>query len=121
MKTIPEGLLDEIVGRLVDEFDPEQIILFGSHAWGVPQVDSDLDLLVLVQHSDVSPVQRDIQAHLRMLDIPVPMDIMVNTIGEFNRFRNVYASLEAHIDREGKVLYERSRERGPVMVGQGAT
>ena len=36
MKTIPEWLLQAIVERLVAEFHPEQIILFGSHAWGTP-------------------------------------------------------------------------------------
>jgi predicted nucleotidyltransferase len=38
-------LLHEIVQRLVDEFHPERIILFGSHAWGTPTNDSDIDLL----------------------------------------------------------------------------
>jgi len=52
MKTIPSGLLEEITRRLVAEFRPEQIILFGSHAWGIPNEDSDVDLLVIVSHSD---------------------------------------------------------------------
>ena len=34
MQTIDQGLLDEVVDRLAVEFHPEQIILFGSHAWG---------------------------------------------------------------------------------------
>jgi len=32
MKKLPQGLLDEVVRRLTQEFQPEQIILFGSHA-----------------------------------------------------------------------------------------
>jgi len=36
MKTVPPELLAEITRRLVAEFQPEQIILFGSHAWGTP-------------------------------------------------------------------------------------
>ena len=36
MKTIDPSLLEEITRRLVAEFEPEQIILFGSHAWGMP-------------------------------------------------------------------------------------
>ena len=40
------------------EFDPEQIILFGSHAWGTPSEDSDIDLLVIVPDSDARPTQR---------------------------------------------------------------
>ena len=37
MQTTAEDVLPEIVRRLVDEFDPEQIILFGSRAWGQPE------------------------------------------------------------------------------------
>jgi predicted nucleotidyltransferase len=48
MKSVAEEVLPEIVRRLVDEFDPEQIILFGSRAWGEPQTDSDYDVLVVV-------------------------------------------------------------------------
>ncbi len=33
MQTTAEEVLPEIVRRLVAEFDPEQIILFGSRAW----------------------------------------------------------------------------------------
>jgi len=44
-------LLKEIVQRLVDEFHPERIILFGSHVWGTPSQDSDIDLLISIQRS----------------------------------------------------------------------
>jgi hypothetical protein len=62
MKTINPDQLEEIVRRLVAEFQPEQIILFGSHAWGEPDEDSDVDLLVIVSESELRSVQRDVQA-----------------------------------------------------------
>lgn len=43
MKTLPVGLFQEITRRLVAELKPEQIILFGSHAWGEPDDDRDPD------------------------------------------------------------------------------
>lgn len=46
MKDVPQAVLEEIRNRLVAEFDPEEIVLFGSHAWGEPNADSDLDILV---------------------------------------------------------------------------
>ena len=55
MQTIDQELLDEVVDRLAVEFDPEQIILFGSHAWGTPSEDSDIDLLVVVPRSEERP------------------------------------------------------------------
>ena len=46
MKTLDDALLRTATQRLVAEFQPEQIWLYGSHAWGNPHDDSDVDLLV---------------------------------------------------------------------------
>ena len=122
MKTIDPKLLEEITRRLVAEFQPEQIILFGSHAWGTPDEDSDVDLLVIVSESDMRPVQRDVQAHLSLSGLGVPKDILVKTRAEVERFRQVYASLEAEILERGKVLYDRSQanQAGRVPEPNGA-
>ena len=45
MNSIPVGLRKEMIQRLVDEFKPETIYLFGSNAWGSPEAGSDIDLL----------------------------------------------------------------------------
>lgn len=111
MKTIDPTLQAEIIRRLVAEFEPEQIILFGSHAWGTPDEDSDLDLLVIVSESTMRPIEREVQAHLCLSGLGVPKDILVKTRAEVERFRPVYASLEAEILERGKLLYERSQAR----------
>lgn len=117
MKTIPKELLDEITRRLVAEFDPEQIILFGSHAWGTPDEDSDVDLLVIVSESDQRPVQRAQRALYSLRGLLVPTDIMVKTRAEVECYRPVYASLTCEILEEGKVLYERSQAQiGPGLA-----
>ena len=105
MVPIEAEILDEIVRRLVSEFDPQQIILFGSHAWGDPDTDSDLDLLVVVSDSSDPPTERAWRAHRCLHGIRVPMDILVKTRREFEYFRPVVASLEHRIAEEGKVLY----------------
>jgi len=105
MVRINDSALDEIVRRLVREFSPEQIILFGSHAWGEPDEDSDLDLLVIVSDSSERPGERAWRAHRCLHGIRVPMDILVKTRQEFGYFRPVVASLEHRIAEEGKVLY----------------
>ncbi len=46
MKTLDTDLLAEMTRRLVDEFHPEQIILFGSYAWGTPNDAAILTLLL---------------------------------------------------------------------------
>ena len=66
MKILSQDLLDEVTGRLAAEFQPEQVWLFGSHAWGQPDDGSDLDLLVVIPQSDETPVRR---AQRRPLDV----------------------------------------------------
>jgi len=105
MKSISPDSLEEIARRLVAELQPEQIILFGSHAWGRPDEDSDVDLLVIVPHSDDKPTQRAMRAYRSLRGLMVPTDILVKTRAEIERFRHVYASLESEILERGKVLY----------------
>jgi predicted nucleotidyltransferase len=121
METVPGGLLEEITKRLVAEFQPEQIILFGSHAWGTPNEDSDVDLLVIVPHSDDKPAQRAMRAYRCLRGLMVPTDILVKTHAEVERFRHVYASLECEILERGEVLYGRGEARvGARLADQGA-
>lgn len=105
MKTIPPGLLEEIVRRLVAEFQPEQIILFGSHAWGTPTKDSDLDFWVIVSDSKESQHARAVRAYGCLTGLGVPTDLLVKTREEAERFRNVRASLAHKVFERGRVLY----------------
>lgn len=111
MKTISKSLLDEITQRLVAELKPEKIILFGSHAWGQPDEDSDLDLLVIVAESNEPPTKRATRAHRSLIGVMVPMDILVRTHAEVERHSRVYASLISEILDRGKVLYGWSETR----------
>ncbi len=111
MSRISLTLRKEITRRLIDEFDPEAIYLFGSYAWGQPQPGSDLDLLVIVQDSQQAPVQRAVRAQHSLRGLPVAVDVLVKTSAEVARFQNVYASLEAEILEKGKLLYGRRQAR----------
>lgn len=105
MKTISDELLQEIVRRLVAEFDPEQIILFGSHAWGTPDEDSDVDLMVIVSESDERPAARATRGHRALRGLDVSKDVLVKTRHESERRRGVASSLEAEVGQAGRVLY----------------
>jgi predicted nucleotidyltransferase len=105
VKVSDSNLLDEVTRRLEAEFHPEQIFLFGSRAWGEPDDDSDLDLLVVVPESAETPVRRAQRAHRCLKGIEVAKDILVKTRSEFERFRNVPASLEAEILKRGRLIY----------------
>ena len=92
-----EQLILDITNRLVTEFNPENIYLFGSHVWGTPTADSDLDLLVIVSSSDISASKRSSIAYRCLRDIPYPLDILVKTRKEVEKFSQVSLSLEHQI------------------------
>jgi predicted nucleotidyltransferase len=105
MKVIPDGLLEEITRRLVDEFQPEEIILFGSHAWGTPDEDSDIDLYVVVAESDEPEVTLDARAYLRLSGVRGPKDILVRTRHQYERYQHIRPSLEWRVASQGRRLY----------------
>jgi predicted nucleotidyltransferase len=63
MRAVTDAVLEEMTRRLVEEFQPEQVILFGSYAWGVPHPYSDVDLMVIVGQSDLSDYEHSLRAH----------------------------------------------------------
>jgi predicted nucleotidyltransferase len=97
--------VEEITRRLVAEFAPERIILFGSHAWGHPDENSDLDLLVVVPESDQPPPRRAARAYRCLRDVAVPLDILVKTREEVDRTGQVPGSLIHEVLKRGRVLY----------------
>ena len=44
--------IEKIVRQVADVYQPEKIILFGSYAYGQPNTDSDLDLLIIKKTSE---------------------------------------------------------------------
>ncbi|AUB81900.1 nucleotidyltransferase domain-containing protein [Candidatus Thiodictyon syntrophicum] len=96
--------LDEIAGRISAALAPEQIILFGSHAWRTPTADSDLDLLVILADSDESPHRRAVRAHRALRGLAVPCDIRVRTRAELERINPVRSSLLYRALTEGRRL-----------------
>jgi len=105
MRAVTPELLTEIARRLVDELGAERVILFGSYAWGAPTEDSDLDLLVVVQGTELGPVARAVRAHRCLRGPGVSKDILVKTRAEVEREGRVPASLVREILTRGRVLH----------------
>jgi len=105
MKHLDDSLLREITERLVTEFQPDKIYLFGSHAWGVPTDNSDLDLFIIVPESDLSPVKRAVRAYRCLRGMSVTKDIIVRTRAEVEKRRGVHSSLECEVLERGRLLY----------------
>ncbi|MDH7503483.1 MAG: nucleotidyltransferase domain-containing protein [Verrucomicrobiota bacterium] len=105
MKTLDENLLQTATQRLVDEFQPDEVWLYGSHAWGNPHDDSDVDLMVVVPHSNETPIRRSQRAHRCLRGLRMPKDVLVETRQEIERARELKGSLENMIMNRGRRLY----------------
>ena len=91
--------------RIVREFDPLQIILFGSQARGDADRHSDIDLLVVfAELTDKRKTAIDIDRALA--DLPVAKDITVSTPEELERSRTRIGSVLRYAQQEGKVLWK---------------
>lgn len=105
MKTIESGLLEHAVERLKAEFQPEAIYLYGSHAWGNPHDDSDVDLFVVIRDSSETPIRRAQRAHRCLRRLRMPKDVLVETRQEVDRVKGLKTSLENIILSRGRRLY----------------
>ena len=105
MSRLTDSKLGEITQRLVRELDPHQIWLFGSHAWGQPDDDSDVDLLVIVDRSDEPGYRLAQRAYRALYGVRFPCDVIVHTRQEVERARQVTVSLLRKIVENGRVLY----------------
>lgn len=103
-----ERAIRTMVRRIVDQFDPEQVILFGSRARGDARPDSDVDLMV-VMPVDGSTREKAIEIRVALHDIPVPKDVAVVTPESFAWRKNVVGTVEWPAAHEGKVLHGRER------------
>ena len=91
--------------RLVAEFGPSQIYLFGSHAWGQPNEDSDVDLLVVVPKSNERLSERNLRALNCLEGVRMAKDVLVYTQAEVDWDSRVYATLVSEILERGIKLY----------------
>ncbi|MCC6409932.1 MAG: nucleotidyltransferase domain-containing protein [Planctomycetes bacterium] len=100
-----------MVARIVEDFDPARILLFGSHARGDARPDSDVDLLVVMPVAG-SRCEEAIEIGVALDDIAVPKDIVVVTPESFERRRNAVGTIEWPGSHEAKLLHVRRRFAG---------
>jgi predicted nucleotidyltransferase len=99
--------IDEIVNRIARVINPRKIILFGSYAVEKANDESDLDLLVVVEDTDLPLYKRAraIRKHLWGIS-DIPKDIIVYTEKEIKEWQGVKYSFISNILEYGKVIYE---------------
>jgi len=98
------GYIQQICQRIAERFKPEKVILFGSHAYGQPTPESDIDLLV-VMNFEGSPIQQAIKIS-RELGLVTPLDLLVRTPEQIEERLRIEDPFMREIVEHGKVIYE---------------
>ena len=103
MATNATKLTDELRDRInaaLKPLHPEKVILFGSYAWGQPEKDSDIDLVVVLAEDRMPKTYRDRMANrlrvrraLDEVNRDYALDLLVYTVPEWRVFRESGSSL----------------------------
>lgn len=104
---VDRATIQAIAQLIVERFDPEQIILFGSHARGEAGEHSDVDLLVVLR-ADAGRLQRGNPIRRAIAErFVLPVDVIIRSPEVLARQRHDPYSLIHKVLKEGNVLYER--------------
>lgn len=100
--------IEVLVDRLVAEFDPVKIILFGSVADGTDGPDSDIDLLVVFDEAPLADRRRMMVALRRAArGVAAPHDLLVTSVADLDRNRDRPGTTEYAPFHHGETVYER--------------
>jgi predicted nucleotidyltransferase len=112
---VSEDQLQEIVQKIIDTFPVRRIVVFGSYARGDAHEHSDLNLCIVVAHSDERPLDewpskswlyRASELKQSVASAEVALDPYIFTEGEFEALRDKAHPLVGQILEEGRVMYE---------------
>ena len=97
-----------VAKRIAETFEPEEIILFGSYAYGKPRPESDVDLLV-VMNTQLRYRQQRLEISRALSPRPFPLDIVVQTPAQLQRRVAMGDRFLSDVASKGRVLYARTR------------
>lgn len=101
--------IKKLCDEIAREFRPQKIILFGSHAYGNPQWNSDVDLLVIMPFKG-TPHRQAVEIRGR-IEAGVALDLLVRTPQQIRRLLAMGGSFLREILEHGKVVYEADHQR----------
>lgn len=102
-------IIQNILDKLLADYAPQKVILFGSYAYGHPDPDSDIDLLIIKNTDEQRFIDRWVTVH-RILSDPtrtIGLDTIVLTPQEVTDRQAVGDQFIEQILEKGRVLYER--------------
>jgi predicted nucleotidyltransferase len=109
--------IKQIVERL-KQANPYKIILFGSYAYGLPQTNSDIDILVVTSdnfmpnnYEEKMQITLNISRMISDIKAEHPVDLIVHTLPMYKKFIELGSMFAKEIQTNGKVIYEADHSR----------
>jgi predicted nucleotidyltransferase len=99
-----EKEIQNITQQIIEKYKPEKIILFGSAARGEPNLDSDVDFLIIKKETPLYGADR-IRELSRIIERNIPVDLLIYRPEEFQKRLQMGDPFLKSILEEGKVLY----------------
>jgi predicted nucleotidyltransferase len=109
MVHVSDEVIDKMTRQIVQEVNPQRILLFGSWARGEAKEHSDVDLLVVEREPfgrHRSRRQEAARIWRCLSEFRIPTDILVYSVSELTQWKDSSHHVIARALREGKILYE---------------
>lgn len=98
--------LKDVTDRLIEYYQPDKIILYGSHATQIANEESDLDLLI-IKDSEKRSIDRRIEVENLLSDRVIPLDILIYTPKEMFYLFSIGSPFIEEILEKGRLIYMR--------------
>lgn len=101
-----EQEIKKVTETIIKEFNPEKVVLFGSHAWGSPEKNSDIDLFIVKDDAKKNTREMAIDLERILLPRTFPIDVIVYKpaqVEESLKDKNIFIT---KIITKGKTLYD---------------
>lgn len=105
---INNAMIEEVKKRLVAIYNPVEIYIFGSYAWGTPDEESDLDLVVVVDVLTKDRYWALVDGFSALSDLRLSKDLLLYTKDEFQEDSHDVTTLLYRVKKEGKQIYARA-------------
>jgi len=102
---ISKNQISELADNISKKFNLKKIIVFGSYAYGKPDINSDLDLCIITDLGNKRKIDllRDIRREIT-LSVQLPIDILVYGDEEFTERSTHQNTLEYKIAKQGLLI-----------------
>lgn len=102
---VPMSQIQRYCQEIARMFKPRKIILFGSHAYGRPHTDSDVDVMVVMR--DAKKLGRRPAVTIRLaVKAGFPVDMLVREEREVAKRVSQGDSFMLDVTEHGRVMYE---------------